>query len=329
MGAARLIVGMAGRYTGSYLGVLVSSAWRGKANMMTMEWHMAMAFEPSLLGRYRALPLLLFALALILAAAPSAYSAEAPGTNCMLSDPEKATVAEVLDGETLKLSDGRIVRLIAAKAPAPPLGWRGDDPWPLVEESKLALNKFASNKQVELKFGGRRSDRYDHLLAQVFVVGNDKPIWLQEELVSEGLARVYSLSDNRACIGALLAREREARAKHLGVWGSSAYRIESADNVERLGRLTQSSQLVEGKVAKVGEGGGRIYLNFADDWRSDFTISIERKDVQAFAASGIDLKGLAGKHVRVRGWIEWRNGPMVAATHPEQLELLPAATPAL
>jgi hypothetical protein len=59
----------------------VSSAWRGKANMMTMEWHMAMAFEPSLIGRYRALPLLLFALALILAAAPSAYSAEAPGTH--------------------------------------------------------------------------------------------------------------------------------------------------------------------------------------------------------------------------------------------------------
>jgi hypothetical protein len=27
--------------------------------------------------------------------------------------------------------------------------------------------------------------------------------------------------------------------------------------------------------------------------------------------------------VRVRGWIEWRNGPMIAATHPEQLELLP------
>jgi micrococcal nuclease len=245
-----------------------------------------------------------------------------------LSDPETATVGEVIDGETLKLSDGRIVRLIGAKAPAPPLGWRGDDPWPLVEESKRALDRLASGKQVELKFGGRRSDRYDHVLAQVFVLGNDKPIWLQEELVSEGLARVYSFPDNRACIAELLAREREVRAKHLGVWGSSAYRIESADNVERLGRLTQSFQL-EGKVAKVGERGGRIYLNFADNWRSDFTISIERKDVPAFAAAGIDLKGLAGKHVRVRGWIEWRNGPMIAATHPEQLELLPAAAPAL
>jgi micrococcal nuclease len=255
-------------------------------------------------------------------------AAEPMDKNCVLSDPETATVGEVIDGETLKLSDGRIVRLIGAKAPAPPLGWRGDDPWPLVEESKRALDRLASGKQVELKFGGRRSDRYDHVPAQVFVLGNDKPIWLQEELVSEGLARVYSFPDNRACIAELLAREREVRAKHLGVWGSSAYRIESADNVERLGRLTQSFQL-EGKVAKVGERGGRIYLNFADNWRSDFTISIERKDVPAFAAAGIDLKGLAGKHVRVRGWIEWRNGPMIAATHPEQLELLPAAAPAL
>src|SRR5262245_29856737 len=148
-----------------------------QGQLMTRGRHMVMAIEPSLIGRYRETPSLLLALALILAAEPSAYSAEAAGS--VSSDPEKATVAEVLDGETLKLSDGRIVRLIAAKAPAPPLGWRGDDPWPLVEESKLALDKLASGKQVELKFGGRRSDRYDHLLAQVFVVGNDKPIWLQ------------------------------------------------------------------------------------------------------------------------------------------------------
>jgi micrococcal nuclease len=112
------------------------------------------------------------------------------------------------------------------------------------------------------------------------------------------------------------------------VWGSPAYRIESADDVKRLGRLTQSYQLVEGKIAKVGEGGGRRYLNFADDWRSDFTISIERKDVGVFTSAGIDLKGLAGKRVRVRGWVEWRNGPMIAATHPEQLELLPDASAA-
>jgi endonuclease YncB( thermonuclease family) len=244
---------------------------------------------------------------------------------CDLSEPETGTVSSVLDGETLKLADGRIVRLIGAKAPSAPLGWRGDDPWPLVEEAKQALDKLASGKEVELKYGGRHADRYDHLLAQVFVMGEGKPLWLQQELVAEGLARVYSFPDNRACVAELLARESEARGKHLGVWGSSAYRIESADDVTRLGRLTRSYQLVEGIVAKVGEGAGRLYLNFAEDWRSDFTISIDRKDMVAFTSTGIDPKALAGKRLRVRGWIEWRNGPMIAATHPEQIEILPEA----
>jgi hypothetical protein len=38
-----------------------------------------------------------------------------------------------------------------------------------------------------------------------------------------------------------------------------------------------------------------IYLNFGD-----VTISIDRKHVPAFPAAGIDVKGLAGKRVRVR-----------------------------
>jgi len=158
-----------------------------------------------------------------------------------------------------------------------------------------------------------------------FVVSGGTRPWLQEELVAKGLARVYSFPDNRACVAELLARETEARAKRLGVWGSPAYRIQEALDVERLGRLTHSYQLVEGTVASVGEGGGRIYLNFAKDWRNDFTISIERKDAAAFTTAGIDLKGLTGKRVRVRGWVEWRNGPMIEATHPEQIEILPDA----
>lgn len=32
--------------------VLVSSAWKGKTNIMTMGWHLIMAFEPALIGCY-------------------------------------------------------------------------------------------------------------------------------------------------------------------------------------------------------------------------------------------------------------------------------------
>ncbi len=244
---------------------------------------------------------------------------------CDLSPPETGTVAAVLDGETLQLTDGNIVRLIGAKAPMPPLGWRGDDPWPLVEEAKAALSLLAAGKAVELRFGGARTDRHGYALAQVFVVEGEDRLWLQQQLLAQGLARVYSFPDNRACVGELLAQEREARAKLLGVWASYAYRIEQALDVKRLGRLIHSYQLVEGTVAAVGEGGGRLYLNFTPDWRSDFTISVERKDVSAFAAAGIDLKKLAGTRLRARGFLAWRNGPMIEASHPEQIELLPAS----
>jgi endonuclease YncB( thermonuclease family) len=242
---------------------------------------------------------------------------------CDLPPPEKATVADVPDGETLKLTDGRTVKLIGAKAPMPPLGWRGDDPWPFVDEAKDALESLAANKAIELRFGGSRTDRHSHLLAQVFVVKGESRLWLQDELVGSGLARVYSLPDNRACVAELLRREDEARAKRLGLWASSAYRIENALDLKRLDRLIHSYQLVEGTVLNVGEGGGRLYLNFAPDWRSDFTVSVARKDAPAFAAAGLDVKALAGTRLRVRGWLAWRGGPMIEASHPEQIELLP------
>ena len=157
-----------------------------------------------------------------------------------------------------------------------------------------------------------------------FVVTGESRLWLQEELVARGLARVYSLPDNRACTSELLAREEEARGKRLGLWASSAYRIEDAADAKRLGRLIHSYQLIEGTVLNVGEGNARVYLNFAPDWRSDFTISIARKDAASFAAAGLDPQTLAGKRLRVRGWLAWRNGPMIEATHPDQIELLPA-----
>jgi endonuclease YncB( thermonuclease family) len=250
-----------------------------------------------------------------------------PAWACDLPPPETGTVAAVLDGETLKLTDGRIVRLIGAKAPKPPLSWRGDDPWPLVDEAKEALSALASDKTVELRFGGLRQDRHGHVLAQVFVVEGESRLRLQEQLVAKGLARVYSFADNRACVAELLAREGEARAKRLGVWASYVYRIERALEVKRLGRLIHSYQLVEGTVVAVGEGGGRLYLNFGPDWRSDFTVSIDRKNLGAFAAAGIDLRALAGRRLRARGYLTWRGGPMIEATHPEKIELLPERSP--
>jgi len=110
---------------------------------------------------------------------------------CELSEPQKGTVAEVKDGETLALTDGTVVRLVSAKSTAP-IAARDDRPWPMVNEAKEALSKLASGAEVELRYGGTRTDRHGYALAQVYVVKGGERIWLQGELVGKGLARVYS-----------------------------------------------------------------------------------------------------------------------------------------
>jgi micrococcal nuclease len=249
-----------------------------------------------------------------------------PALACDLPAGETATVASVLDGETLELTDGRTVRLIGIKAPSPPLGWKRKDPWPFVAEAKEALSELASGATVELHFDERRSDRHDHVLAQVYVVRGETRRWVQEALIAKGLARVYSFADTRACVAELLERERDARGARRGIWHSWPYRVQDAGDVKRLDRLTRPYQLVEGRVHAVGEGHKWIYVNFAKDWRRDFTIAIARKDLGAFETAGFDLARLAGRRVRVRGWVEWWNGPMIKATHPEQIEVLAPAS---
>lgn len=69
---------------------------------------------------------------------------------------------------------------------------------------------------------------------------------------------------------------------------------------------------------------GTTYLNFGADWRSDFTVMIDARARRRFDHAGIDLDALEGREVLARGWIRSRNGPMIEATHPEQLQTDPA-----
>jgi hypothetical protein len=71
----------------------------------------------------------------------------------------------------------------------------------------------------------------------------------------------------------------------------------------------------------------RIYLNFGPDWRTDFTVSIETRLLKTFEKAALDPMDLKGRKIRVRGWIESRNGPSIDVTHPEQIEVLPEQPP--
>ena len=233
---------------------------------------------------------------------------------------ESAVVAKVVDGDTVVLEhaiDGVLaVRLVGIQAPKLPLGRPGFTAWPLAEEAKRGLAALVAGRRLTLSFGGRRKDRHGRLLAHL----HDRDgVWIQGEMLRLGLARVYSFADNRAAVAEMLEREHQARAAGLGIWDSPYYAIRApAEAVGDIGTF----QIVEGRVLDAANVKGRVYLNFGLDWRSDFTVTIAAKARKLFASNGIDLLALKRRRLRARGWLKQRNGPMIEASHPEQIEIL-------
>ena len=231
-------------------------------------------------------------------------------------------VTAVTDGDTVILDDGRVVRMIGTQAPKLPLD-RPDFPtWPLAPEARAALVGIALDRPVRLGFGGETVDRYGRVLAHVFVSGPEGEIWAQQAMVAQGLARVYSFPDNRACLDLLFAAEGRARVAGLGIWSDPYYSTRAANARGDLLARAGQYELVEGRVLLAEQSGGRVYLNFGRFWKEDFNAVIEAPALRLFAEAGIDPLVLENALVRIRGWVDDRDGPRIEVTHPEQIEVL-------
>ena len=192
------------------------------------------------------------------------------------------------------------------------------------ERARTVLAERVTGQTVRLVYEGPMRDRYDRALAQVYVLdAAGDAHWLQADLVDAGAARVLTHADHRSAAGELLAREAQAREARLGLWADPAYAVRGT-HPDALAQDIGSVQLVEGRIVDATQlRSGRVYLNFGADYRTDFTVMIEADDWPAFEDAGLTPAGLETRRIRVRGWVEDENGPMIRIDHPERIELLP------
>jgi len=229
----------------------------------------------------------------------------------------QAHVVRVEKNGVLVLTDGRAIKPEGLLLP-------GNDMNPAAgsfhDAAMAALGDLTINETAILHAQKPKEDRYGRLRAQIETTDRDEP-WLQVSMLRRGLARVSVAPDRPECANELYAAEAEARGAHRGIWSSRAYAVRAPESLRAsdLGTF----QIVEGQVMNASVRGGRGYLNFGRDWRNDFTVTIAPEDLKAFRAANIDPASYAGKHVRVRGWIERMNGFEIEAAMPEAIEILP------
>ncbi len=238
-----------------------------------------------------------------------------------LGEGPTGTVTAVMDGDTLTLDSGITVRLVGAAAPALGNSGKGVAAAPLAEAAKAALEKLALGQSVRLALGEAETNRFGHMLAQLYV-GSAPEVWAQQTMIAAGLARAYSLPQNRNCVAELLTAEALARTNKLGIWADPYYSVRDAADPDMIATHAGRYELVEGKVLGTGKARDRVYLDFGKVWKQDFTVMIDKKAQGLFAAIGIDPMRLGGRTIRVRGWVEMRNGPLIVVTQPEQIEVL-------
>jgi endonuclease YncB( thermonuclease family) len=208
------------------------------------------------------------------------------------------------------------LRLVGIQAPKLPLGRPDFQPWPLGEESKSALAHLAQAHTLTLAFGGQKLDRHGRLLAHLYA---EDGIWIQGEMLRQGQARVYTFADNRKLVAEMYALERAAREAKRGIWADPFYAVRKPQDLEA---LEGTFQIVEGTVTKAATVRSRGYLNFGEDWKTDFTVEIPSAGLALFRRAKLDIAAYGGKRVRVRGWVGSYRGATIEATHPEQIEVL-------
>ncbi|MDA9435999.1 nuclease [Bradyrhizobium sp. CCBAU 51627] len=233
----------------------------------------------------------------------------ASATPCQFDTQGEGRVVAVVDARSIRLDDGRDVRLTGIEATA---------------TTKQALTSLLVGRDVILRGTDDTPDRYGRQGALVFIGESDTSV--QAALLAQGDALVSAEIADKECAAALMASEAEARRQKKGSWAdpSAIKNAESLDDIlAGIGRF----MVVEGKVLSVRQAGAMTYLNFGRSWTRGFTATISKRNLPAFENAGITIKSLENKRVRVRGWIEGNTGPRIDMLRVGQVELLSANEP--
>lgn len=248
--------------------------------------------------------------ALLLAALLLLLSACGPkAANGLRAGPESKVIA-IQDDASLKLDGGALAHLAALDFPHGTTA--------VVERLKQA----ALGRNTRLYFDGAERDFSGALAGQVYVRDEaGKWLWLQRDLVEAGLARVLPQAADNAGALALLPFEDAARTVKKGIWADPVLAVRPAD-AKALAANTGAFVLVEGTVVSVGRAAHRVFLNFGEDYKTDFTVTIPEEAWSAWPGGAPYLLNLKGEKIRVRGVLTERNGPSLEALTPAQIEAL-------
>jgi endonuclease YncB( thermonuclease family) len=258
------------------------------------------------------IPVAPFALWVLLLFAQHSAAAACPAREIS----ERVSVVHVYDGDTLKLSDGRRVRLIGINTPELRPEQPGGQPYAAAAKTALQSLLDRNNRTLLLQYGQEHNDHYGRLLAHAFLDSGDN---VAVHLLQAGLATTLVVPPNTWAHDCYQAHENEARIDRRGIWGHPRYQLRDSRS---LPLSTRGFSLIHGHVERVRQAGGNTWLEL----EGPLTVRIDKRDLVNFPDGY--LERLAGQTVELRGWVRSRSpGLIMTVRHPAALIIIKGHKP--
>jgi micrococcal nuclease len=227
------------------------------------------------------------------------------------------SVRHVVDGDTIELSSGEMVRYIGIDTPE--IREKAGAKWvyepkPYAEEAAAFNKKLVEGKVVKLEFDVQKKDKYNRLLCYVYA--GDAIVNI--EMVRAGFALMYTYPPNVKYSQKFLDAQKDARENKRGLWlGLEENKISAAQAKNNIGMI----RMVESEVSDTHLTEKLLILKF----KNNFKVVIYKNNIP------LNMKDMArspnkyfkGKTVKVYGIIKQYKGyPEIVVHDMSQLEIL-------
>lgn len=210
---------------------------------------------------------------------------------------ERAQVGHIIDGDTVRLQDGRRVRFLGVNAPE--LGGAGMADEPLAQAAyALLAERIPPGHLITLVYDTEPLDRYGRVLAYVYDAQGRS---VEAELLRRGLAFQIAVPPNLVQADCLHAQQDIARQERVGVWRHDYWQPTPAARLQ-----TGGFQVVQGSVTDVSRTRGAIWLELD----GPVVLQVARADQSFF--EGEDWNAWLGRDLLVSGWVIDRSGSRAA-----------------
>lgn len=227
---------------------------------------------------------------------------------------DTAVVRSVTDGDTLRLEDGRKVRLIGINSPE--LARDNRPAQPLANAARTALYRLLaeSGNRINLQYGSERFDPYQRTLAHIYLTDGRS---VQAAMLETGMAAAYTTPPNADRSDCYKTAEQLAMQQRRGLWALPEYQPKT---LSQLGRNDEGFRRIRGRVSRIERSSGASWIMLNEKLK----IRIAANDLIYFSQPW--LQGLAGKNIEVRGWLHpEQNRYFMQLRHPDAVRLLDTA----